>query len=257
MTSDVRFEPVRAVRAYERIVQQVEEAVLRGDLKPGDRLASERDLMAQFEVSRSTVREALRVLESGGLIRSRGGDPLGAEVLSFSPATLSRCMTRLMHVDGLRLSEVIQFRMVLDASANLLAARLRTDAQLRVMEQALETMTASVAEGYTTFSLADAAFHDAVAEAAGNTLIQVCIEAVRGVVVGLIANKIALAPDRTALMQESLRHHREVLEAVRVRDGSRAAQLARDNLYAYYGEHLPETERGLLSALLDQGERHA
>jgi GntR family transcriptional repressor for pyruvate dehydrogenase complex len=254
MASDMRFKPVRTVRAYERIVQQVEEAVLCGELKPGDRLASERDLMAQFEVSRSTVREALRVLESGGLIRSRGGDPLGAEVLRFSPDTLSRCMTRLMHVDALRLGEVIQFRMVLDASSNLLAARLRTDEQLRVMEAALEAMAVRVDRDYKEFSQADAAFHDAVAMAAGNTLIQVCIEAVRGVVVELIANKIALSPDPTSLMQESLRHHEEVLEAVRARDGARAAQLSRKNLYAYYAQHLPEQDRGLLTALLDQDD---
>ncbi len=254
MASGVTFEPVRAVRAYERVVEQIEQAVLRGDLKPGQRLPSERDLMVQFRVSRSTVREALRVLESGGLVRSRPGDPLGAEVLTFSPATLSRCMTRLLHVDGLSLAEVIQFRMVLDASANTLAARLRTDAQLAAIEAALDTMTSSRDEGYAAFSLADAAFHDAVADAAGNTLIQVCIEAVRGVVVGLIADKIARSSDQAALMTESLQHHAEVLEAIRRRDGLRAAELARTSLYAYYAEHLPETERPLLSALVEQAE---
>lgn len=251
MATGVSFEPVRAVRAYERVVEQIEDAVLRGDLKPGARLPSERDLMGQFRVSRSTVREALRVLESGGLLRCRPGDPLGAEVLTISPSTLTRSMTRLMHVDGLRLVEVVQFRMMLDASANLLAARLRTEEHLTAMQAALDTMAANVSVGYSQFSFADAAFHDAVAAAAGNTLVQVGVEAVRGVVVGLITKKIALAEDQPALMETSLRHHAQVLEAIRAQDGPRAAQLARQSLFAYYADEVPEADRERLRALLE------
>lgn len=251
MTSGISFEPVRAVRAYESVVAQIEDAVLRGELKPGARLPSERDLMVQFRVSRSTVREALRVLESGGLVRCRPGDPLGAEVLTISPSTLTRSMTRLMQVDGLRLVEVVQFRMMLDASANLLAARLRTDEHLDAMQAALDTMAASVGRGYAEFSYADAAFHDAVAEAAGNTLISVSVQAVRGVVVGLIAGKIASADDRQAVMERSVASHARVLEAVRDQDGPRAAALARQSLHAYYADEVPEQDRGRLLALLD------
>ena len=90
MSEGPRFQPVQPVRAYQRIVEQVEEALARGDLRPGQRLPSERELVAQFEVSRSTVREALRVLESNGVVRSRPGDPNGPEVLPFSPAALRK-----------------------------------------------------------------------------------------------------------------------------------------------------------------------
>src|SRR5690606_39281394 len=83
-----RLEPVRTVRAYERIVEQIEEAIESGTLTPGQRLPSERDLMAQFSVSRSTVREALRVLQARGLDQSRTGDTHGAVVLHFAPAVL-------------------------------------------------------------------------------------------------------------------------------------------------------------------------
>ncbi|WP_246222451.1 FadR/GntR family transcriptional regulator [Phytoactinopolyspora limicola] len=252
MAGEVKFERVRPVRAYERVVEQIEEHVLRGQLRPGDRLPSERALMAEFGVSRSTVREALRVLESNGLVRSRPGDPAGPEILEFSPTTLRKSVTRLVRTDQVGLGELVQFRMLLDSWANLLAAKLATDEQVAEMEAAMARMEQAIDEGYVEFSQADVAFHDAVARGSGSTLIQVCSDVVRGVVVGLIAHKIADSPDRRALMRKSLNHHAEVLHALRERDGERAARLARHSLYAYYAEYVPVGERRLLQALLEE-----
>jgi DNA-binding FadR family transcriptional regulator len=249
--SGPRFEPVRPVRAYERIVEQIEEAVLRGDLTPGQHLPSERELMVQFSVSRSTVREALRVLQAGGLVRSRPGDPNGAEVLPFSPAALHKSMTTLARVDELSLGELVQFRMLLDGSASLLAARLHTPAQLVEMDTAIAAMRAAVDTGYDTFSAADVAFHDAVARAGRNKLIQVCNDVVRAIVLDLIADKIAHSADRRALMLRSIRHHEEVLEAVRAGAGQLAARLSRQTMYDYYVSYIPADELPGLRALLD------
>ncbi|MEU6783226.1 FadR/GntR family transcriptional regulator [Nonomuraea angiospora] len=246
-----RFEPVRAVRAYERVVEQVEEAIESGSLSPGERLPSERELMVQFSVSRSTVREALRVLQARGLVRSRPGDPNGAEVLPFSPATLHKSMTTLARVEELSLAELVQFRMVLDSSAILLAARLRTDAQFAEMESAVAHMRTAVETGQDAFGEADVAFHDVVARASGNKLIQICTDVVRSIVLKLISEKIADAPDRAALMRQSIRHHEEVLAAMRAGDGPLAARLSRKAMYDYYAGYIPATERPALSALLD------
>jgi GntR family transcriptional regulator, transcriptional repressor for pyruvate dehydrogenase complex len=246
-----RFQPVQPVRAYERIVQQIEDAILRGQLRPGERLPSERDLVQQFSVSRSSVREALRVLQSNGMVRSRAGDPAGAEILPFSPATLQKSMTTLARVSELSLAELVQFRMLLDGSANMLAARLRTEEQLADMDAAMDVMRTAVALDYEEFSRADVAFHDAVARASGNRLVQICNQVVRSVVLTLIAEKLAHAPDRTALMEESISHHAEVLDAVRAGDGAAAARIARQNLYDYYSGYVPADERVFLRALLD------
>ncbi|MFI6322737.1 FadR/GntR family transcriptional regulator [Nonomuraea sp. NPDC050556] len=244
----MRFEPVRTVRAYERIVEQIEEAVERGDLRPGERLPSERELMVQFSVSRSTVREALRVLQARGLVRSRPGDPNGAEVQPFTPAALHKSMTTLARVDELSIGELVQFRMVLDSAANLLAARLKTPEQLAEMEAAIAAMRASADQGYETFSAADVAFHDAVARASGNKLIEICNDVVRSIVLNLVAGKLADAPE---LMERSVRHHEEVLEAVRQGDGQSAARLARQTMYDYYETYVPEAQRDALRALLE------
>lgn len=247
----VKFQPVSPVRAYERVVEQIEQAVFAGDLKPGQRLPSERDLMSQFGVSRSTVREALRVLQAGGMIRSRAGDPRGPEVLPVSPATLHKSMSRLARSDGLSLVELLQFRMLLEGSAYLLAARMRTEEQLAEMDAAMRAMSEGVERGYPEFGRADVAFHEAVARATGNPLIVVCSEVVRGVVLDLIEDKLAHAEDRRTLMRAWLDHHAEVLRAMRDGDGERASRLARRALYDNYAEYVPEPERAMLLPLLD------
>jgi DNA-binding FadR family transcriptional regulator len=250
MTDGARFTPVQPVRSYQRIVEQVEDALARGDLRPGHRLPSERELVTQFQVSRSTVREALRVLESNGIVRSRPGDPNGPEILPFSSGALRKQMVRLARVDEVGLAELVSFRMILDGSANMLAARLRTPEQLAEMESTIEAMEAAVDAGYEEFSKADVAFHEAVGRASRNSLIQLCNEVVREVVLSLISAKISRSRQRRSLMATSLEHHREVLAAVRAGDGVAAAQAARRSLYDYYAGYVPKANRESLRALL-------
>jgi GntR family transcriptional regulator, transcriptional repressor for pyruvate dehydrogenase complex len=250
MADGTRFTPVQPVRSYQRIVEQVEEALARGDLQPGHRLPSERELVAQFQVSRSTVREALRVLESNGIVRSRPGDPNGPEVLAFSPRALRKQMVRLARVDEVGLAELVSFRMILDGSANMLAARLHTPDQLKEMEATIDAMEAAVDAGYEEFSKADLAFHEAVGRASRNTLIQLCNEVVREVVLSLISEKISRSRQSRSLMLTSLAHHRRVLSAVRAGDGLAAAEAARRSLYDYYVGYVPKADRASLQALL-------
>ncbi|MFG2658577.1 FadR/GntR family transcriptional regulator [Streptomyces sp. NPDC048425] len=251
MSNGAQFRQVAPVRLYQRIVEQIEQAITRGDLKPGQRLPSERELVTQFGASRPTVREALRVLESNGLVRSRPGDPNGPEILPFSPAGLTKEMTRLVQFDNVSMAELISFRMMLDGSASQLAARLRSDEELSAMERTLAVMSDAIEEGYEEFSKADVAFHEAVAVASRNSLIEVCNQVVRGAVLSLISDKVAHASNSKALMRESLHHHQEVLEAIRVRDGLAAARLSRRSLHDYYAGYVPEDEQGLLIALVD------
>jgi GntR family transcriptional repressor for pyruvate dehydrogenase complex len=248
-----RFRQVESVRLYQRIVEQIEDAIARGDLKPGQRLPSERELVIQFGASRPTVREALRVLESSGVVRSRPGDPNGPEILPFSPTILAKQMTRLVHVEELSIAELVSFRMILDGSASLLAARLRSDEELAAIDETIVAMEAAIGKGYEEFSEADVAFHDAVALASRNPLIQVCNHVVRGVVLSLISERVHRTQDSNALMRQWLAHHREVLEAIRHRDGVAAARTSRQNLYNYYSGYVPEEEHEPMLALLDDG----
>lgn len=248
------FRPVTPVRAYQRVAEQIEERILSGDLPPGSRLPAERELVNRFGVGRSTVREALRVLQSAGLIRSRPGDPLGAEVLGVSPDNLSQALGRLTRSSVATLGELVQFRMVLDAESNRLAARLHgADDLARMREQIarMESLSGGGPASLHAFSEADALFHRAIAEASGNSLLGLCARAVHEAVVEVIEKKIAGVTDTTAWMERSIAHHREVLAAITAGDGPLAARLGRTALHEYYAEHVEPETRELLAASIE------
>lgn len=242
------FEPVVPVRAYERVVEQIESAILSRELRPGDRLPSERELMARFQVSRSTVREALRVLDSKGMVRSRPGDPRGPEVRSLDGASLRSSLTALTRVHGGRLVDVLQFRMIIEGSAYALAARFHDDAGLATIETAMATMEAAVGGDPAAFTLADVAFHDAVAAAAGNDLLRLAGQAVRDAVIDLVRREIV--ENGAEAMAANCRAHREALAAVRARDATSAARLGRSHILGHYGHLLSADERTRIEAAL-------
>ena len=68
------FKPIKNIKVYEQVIEQIKEMIYQGELKRGDKLPSERELRAQFNVSRASIREAFRVLEMIGLIESRPGE---------------------------------------------------------------------------------------------------------------------------------------------------------------------------------------
>src|ERR687887_1393283 len=88
------IEPIRRSRLYEGIVQQIEGLLEKGDLKPGDQLPPERQLAEQFQVSRASVREALRTLELLGIVETRAGG--GTFVRSAKPDDLARPLHTLI-----------------------------------------------------------------------------------------------------------------------------------------------------------------
>ncbi|MDT7584357.1 MAG: GntR family transcriptional regulator, transcriptional repressor for pyruvate dehydrogenase complex [Pseudonocardiales bacterium] len=237
-------------RAFQRIVEYVERALAAGELKAGDRLPSERELVERFGMGRSSVREALRVLENMELVRSAPRDPRGPLVLEYSVGPVRRSLAVLTSARTVTLPELVQFRMIVDASANLMAAARRTDEQLLALERNMARMRESMGIGYAEFSRADLEFHEIIAEAGGNKLVQVYGGVIREAVLGLIQRTILDADDRTALMLASIRHHGAVFAAIAARDGARASRLARETLYAYYADHVEPADRAIMADLV-------
>ena len=244
------FQPSRPVRAYEGVVRQVEEAIFRGTLRPGDRLPSERELVTQFDVSRATIREALRVLESSGMVRSRPGDPGGgARVQPFSPEKLHRSMEAMVRLEHFDLAELVQFRMIIEGSATYLAAIRHTDAQRAEMLAAHHAMRKAIAEGYEAFSRADVAFHATIADGANSGLLRICNEVARAGVLELIKFKFGGGNDDLEVMQDSCARHERVLDALVERDGETAALRAQQDLVDHFGRFVPASQRAELDEL--------
>jgi GntR family transcriptional repressor for pyruvate dehydrogenase complex len=247
-----RFAPARPVRVYERVVQQIEEAIYLGQLRPGERLPSERELMTQFAVSRGTIREALRVLQSAGLVQSRPGDPRGPEVLPFSTTGIHKSMSALARVEHLGLGELVQFRMLVEGECAALAAAGRTEQQLTALESTVTDMKAAVVLGPEAFGAADVAFRDLVAEISGNKLLRVCTDVVREVARDLLARNTAYVPDGVEGMRLAVRRQRRVLTAIHERAAGRAETLVKRHLYDYYREYVSPAELPALELTLGQ-----
>lgn len=245
-----QFQPAVPVRTYERVVEQVRDAIISGRLNPGDHLPSERDLMVQFSVSRPTVREALRVLQNMGLVASRPGGR-GPEILSPSSDAFVRQFETMARLKTLPTVEIVQFRMALESAAARLAAAVRSDEQLVAMRHAVERMEAAVGQDPDAFAVADSGFHDAVLEASGNSLLKLCGRAMSTATIDLIAERLASTDQPHQKEADSVALDRALFEAIERRDPDAAGQHALTALFEGYAGYLPAPDRRGLEALLD------
>lgn len=258
MHSPDGFRPVRRVNAYEQIVAQVEEQVRNGELSPGDRLPSERRLMSSFEVSRSTVREAMRVMSATGLVESRPGDPRGPVVLDFSPRVLRAPLERMVRQGASRV-ELLQFRLVIDGQAALMAAVRRDAAAIDGIEdaaRAIREQSQSAEISPAEFTAIIRAFHQAVRAASHNRLVQVCGQAVTdalGVIMGQRLRGLADS-ERRARVSRSADDAARLVALIRSGEGVAAQRCATANIYRYYRDSLEPEESELLEGMVEDPE---
>jgi DNA-binding FadR family transcriptional regulator len=161
-----RLSPVRSRKLCDLVIQQIQEKISLGIFAPGTKIPTEPTLMAQLGVGRSTVREAIRVLVSAGLLEVRQGD--GTYVLSGASGQ-EPLEYRLRRATAVEIREV---RRIIEVETARLAAGNRTEADLETMRDCLARKKAAVAAGDTHgYVAADIAFHSAVAAASGNSLL--------------------------------------------------------------------------------------
>lgn len=244
------FEPVERSRAFERVVEQIEQAIYSGRLKPGDHLPSERTLVEEFQVGRSSVREGLRILESMGLLVTQPGSPLGPRVSASGKAGLLRMMSGFVRTQGISLGSLVQYRMISGSAANYLAAHLRTEAHLEQMREANAAMRAADPSDEETFARNDIRFHQAIADASGNPFLNLVNSVIADVIVDLMKSALKQAPSEQEIRSTFLKLHDELIDAIEARDGARASQIARESLFGFYRDLLDEQEQARVALLL-------
>jgi len=116
------------------IISQVRGAILSGELKPGDRLASEKELVEQFDVSKATLRESLRALEAMGFIESRKGASGGVFVTEVTLQTTIHSMMNFLHFKSLSISEITMIRYIMEPIIVRIAATQITEKDIRQLE---------------------------------------------------------------------------------------------------------------------------
>ncbi|MEV1293645.1 GntR family transcriptional regulator [Pseudonocardia sp. NPDC049635] len=220
---------------YEMVLDHVEQRLTSGEWRPGDRLPPERELAARLGASRQAVREALRVLQAQGVIRSQvgTGTDSGTVVVPAPARALGRVLQLHLAVDSFPVVDVTEARVMLERFSASLAARRRTAADLLALTAELDAMDADL--GPEEFSDADIAFHVLIAGAAGNRLVNELTVAIRESVRGVLLDAMRAQGDWAALRERLRAEHRQIHAALTDGDRARAADLIEAHIRAFHG----------------------
>jgi DNA-binding FadR family transcriptional regulator len=227
---------IAPARAWRVVLEKIETDLLDGVLRPGDRLPPERELAATLGVGRSSVREALRVLEVMGLIRTgTGSGPTSGAIIIATPEGGMSALLRLqVAAQGFPLDDVVATRLVLESAVvdALAGDPDRSTAQAHAIVEAME------AEDLTTpeFLALDAQLHLSLAEASGNVVIAAMMAGLRTAIESYVQAGAAGIAEWDAAAARLRREHRAILEAVDAGDAARARILVHDHIIGYYAQ---------------------
>lgn len=245
---DSRFRAVaRESTLVDRVAEQIEGQIVGGQLQPGERLPSERELAEQFGVSRTVIREAVRVLAAKSLLEVRSGS--GTVVRSPSTRAITQSMTLLLRT-GQRIDHaaIHEVRRTLEVEIAGLAAERRTPTDVAALEALLDEMAAILAEGRTAairdrFAANDVRFHAALARATHNELFVLLLDSIADVL--LEVRQIGF--EGAGSHQDTLDFHRAIFEQVRAGDAPGAREAMR--------AHLINAEQVMQAGLARRGAR--
>jgi GntR family transcriptional repressor for pyruvate dehydrogenase complex len=229
--------PIARRNTYELVADRLVTLIGTRELKPGDPLPTERELTQAYGVGRSSVREALRMLESQGVITPGAK---GTFVVASVANPLNSSYRLLLTLDeDADVHDIFELRRILECEAAALAAERRRKKHLAEMDEAIEEMEAGLEEpSGDRYIDADLRFHIAVAEATGNRLVLHSMEAVRGVIRRALM-PIFLVPNSP---ERSLEQHRLIRAAIADRDPDRA----RDEMRAHLDRVEADADKGVL-----------
>ncbi|MBT2228454.1 FCD domain-containing protein [Nonomuraea sp. NEAU-A123] len=222
------WRPVRRTRTFEDVLAQIERRIAEDGLTAGDRLPAERSLAEQLGVSRSSVREAMRVLETLGVVSSQvGRGPDAGAVLTSRPDTALTDLLRLhLGLASLELREVIDTRLMIERWAATRAATAGADTS--GLAAALAGMDA--ARSAEEFVEHDTAFHCALADASGNRLISAIMRSLRDTMRRYSVEAVTRLGDTSVLRAD----HERILAAVQAGDAEEAATAVAEHLAHAY-----------------------
>ena len=220
------FSRVSVGRISEIIVEQIRLLMRQGQLKPGDRLPPERDLCERFGVSRVTVREALRMLESSGLVEIRVGARGGAFVTVPSSDRVGEGLADLLTLSVISAADVTEVRMILETGIVPLVCERATEEDLADLESICARSEAAITAGDYSMDLS-LEFHIRVAQATHNPAVVMLIESFRGPLLMSLQRARDAAPEMGIL---GTQEHEKFIEAVRRRDTAVASTIMREHL---------------------------
>jgi len=245
---------IRRKRVYEDVAEQLEQLLLQGDRKPGDKFYSETELTEMFEVSRATVRQALTILETKGLIQRKQGKathltaatngevgPLGMPGAADTDAahTVTDLIEVMSNIPKTLLSDPMEVRMIMEPTLTSLAAKRATEEDIARLEECIREQEVQIKKKAISFEQ-DRAFHFAIASATKNEMM---ISMVTNLHDLLYASQYRSHLSEAA-SKGSLESHKKILKAIKSGDAQKA--------YDAMLKHLLRVERHILLNTLDE-----
>ncbi|TCC30321.1 FadR family transcriptional regulator [Kribbella speibonae] len=224
------------MKNYELVLHRVEADLAAGRLRIGGRLPGERALAEQLGISRPSVREAVRVLEAMGVVRTAtGSGPEAGAVIVAEPVSPLTAVLRLhLATNHLPMGDVVQTRLLLESwSAREAAARELGAGELKVAEELLDRMD-DAGLSPAEFHVLDAEFHVALSGLAGNVLIAAVMTSLRSAIHGYVLAAVPNLPDWEATARGLRSEHRAILAAVRGGEPEQAAELVTAHIRGFY-----------------------
>lgn len=235
-----RWRPVTRSRTYELVIDRVEEQILTGQLRVGDRLPAERELASMLGVSRAAVREAFRALEAQGVLRmSVGTGPdSGTTVAAMPSAALNRLLRLHVALANFPMKHVVEARIMLERASARNAADRASEDELADMRALLDEMDDPDCDR-ERFNELDTEFHVAIAEAGGNRLIADMTIAIRDSMRRPLLTAFHQLGDTWSEIAEGLRaDHHAIHQALRERDADLAEERTESHIRGFY-EKIP------------------
>jgi len=219
------LQAVTKTKLHDQIVGQVQALIENGRLKHGDQLPPERELAAIFKVSRHSVREAIRILEQKKVLKSRPGS--GTFIILEDESSVVEFLAKAIHREKNTLSEIFQFRELIEPQIAGLAAENATSKDIRLLEQLFDQQQRAVDNILLSKEL-DEKFHLALADATGNSVLLQVVE-LFGYILMKSRHELSQSPLRSKI---SVNGHRKILKAIKAGDSRAANDLMAKHLNA-------------------------
>ena len=214
--------PVKSTKVYEMVMEQIKDLVKKGELKSGDKLTSERELSEKLEVSRASIREALKALQMLGLIETKHGE--GNFINENFENSLLEPLSIVFLLLGSKSESVLELRKIIEPETAVLAAKNITNEQLIELKGIMEELN-NTSDAEACASL-DKRFHYKIAQASGNHLISTIMFSVSSLIEEYIENSKINTLNKILVKTQ----HEEIWNALETHNGSKAAAALKKHL---------------------------
>jgi GntR family transcriptional regulator, transcriptional repressor for pyruvate dehydrogenase complex len=229
------FKAAKQNRIFQDVVDQIEDAIISGQLQQGDTLPSERDLKELFQTSRGTLREALRVLEQKGLIEIKLGVGGGSVVKAAPMEQVCDSLDLLVRFQQISLQHLAEFREGIEGIVAATAARRATQQDINELETLIEQARDYAHQGvdqWRKFVKIDKQIHQALAQVTGNPMYIVIHQMVHDNIQRYYEQFL---PWTAAMLQENFEDLRGIVAFIKNKDTHKASALARSHVQRFSG----------------------